>query len=89
MLADAVPPVEEERAGEPADESFHHRHLQAGKLEDRRAREGGDPELVGRKRNGDLAEVDEDGATIPAGCIRKLAAGPQAFERQERRRRSG
>ncbi len=53
-------------------------------MEHGRAGERRDPELVGRKGDGDLGEVDEDGAAVPAGSVGELAAGAEALQRQEK-----
>jgi len=39
LVANAMPPVEKERADEPADEAFDHRHLQRREVKQRRAGE--------------------------------------------------
>jgi hypothetical protein len=83
-MADAVPPIEEERADEPAGETFQHRHIEVREVKDRRAGKGADPELVGGERDRDLGKVDEDGARIPAARVGQLTSRPRPLEREEK-----
>ena len=84
-MAHAMPPVEDECADEPADESLQHRVLEPRQMKQRDARQQVEPEVVGREGDGDLHEVDENRASVPAGRVWQFPAGHDAFQRQKGR----
>lgn len=53
-----MPPVEEERADEPAHEPFRQRHVPGGQLEQRYVAEDLNPEPRGRQNNQQLRQID-------------------------------
>ena len=85
-VADAMPPVEKERASEPADEALQHRVWERGQVEQRNAGQQINPKAIGTERNDGLRQVDQNCARVPPGRVRQLAAWHEAFERKERGR---
>src|SRR5258708_31396844 len=85
LVAQPVPPIEEERTREPADESFGERQGPRFEIEKRYASEQMDPKLVGGERDADLTQRDHKRANIPARRVRQFAARPHPLQDQERR----
>ena len=86
-MAQPVPPVEEERADEPADEALRTGMFELRELEQRSAGEQPDPELVGGERDRDLDQRHENGPGVPAGRVRQLAPRPRPLQDEEKHRR--
>ena len=65
-MPQAVPPVEEERAGEPREETFQRRRVQPMESRERDASQRVVPDLIEAQRDRHLHAIDRQRAQIPA-----------------------
>src|SRR4051794_28127110 len=82
-VANAMPPIENEGAEQPAGESFRDWEVQRSKFEDRVGAERLLPQIHGRERYDQLNQVDDQRPQVPALHRRKLAAWEQALKDEE------
>jgi hypothetical protein len=85
-MAEAVPPVEEERADEPPDKPLGQRRQQGRQVKEGVAAEDFDPNPVGREGDRELTGVDQQGPGIPTPGVRQLAPREEALQNEERDR---
>ena len=81
-----MPPVEEERADEPAHEPFRQRHVPGGQLEQRYVAEDVNPEPRGRQDNQQLRQIDQQRPAIPPFRVRQFTTGERPFQDQKENR---
>src|SRR2546427_9747325 len=87
-VPDSMPPVEDERPDQPADEPLQERSVQDAQVDKRRlVRKRAVPDLVARQGEADLTEVDSQRPTIPAWCLRERPTRLNPFEHEEGRGR--
>src|SRR3989344_6788704 len=83
-----MPPVEEERADEPAHEPFRQRHVPGGQLEQRYVAEDLNPESRGRQDNQQLRQIHQERPAIPPFRVRQFTTGEHSFQDKEENRRN-
>src|SRR3972149_4976385 len=81
-----MPPVEEERADEPAHEPFRQRHVPGGQLEQRYVAEDLNPESRGRQDNQQLRQIHQERPAVPPFRVRQFTTGERPFQDKKENR---